>query len=563
MKRKNYLSLAASVMFAVMAGLTACSKIDDPVSPSSDEYNSYNDEYGDDNEMATALFIPGAVDLGLQSGALWADHNVGANSIEEDGLYFAWGETTGHRRMSTFPWNTEDGRKFDWASYQLFDGTKESLKSYVSEVNNVNASYKFVSPSYLEKNSDAAYKNMGGYWRMPRFPEVKELIEQCDGEFTIVNGKKGWKFTSRMNGNSIFLPASSDFLPSIDFDLNSYGHRGHYWTASVGNSEWIHKTEYNKTPYTDDTNAFCFNFHDKQDFGNGIGHEPKAWYDGVAPRCEGKTVRGVVPGHRVRAVDLGLPSGTKWATQNLGATKANSYVGAYFAYGETMGYSATYDDPEEYAKPVSFLYHFSNNYYQPVMAQYDGHVYNADNYKWMEKAGDEYKLTKYCSEASMGTVDGKTTLDPEDDAVRNTWGGKWRMPTTADFEELFIYTKKVIGTYNGVRGMWFYKKSGSNRIFIPFGGARETCNFNIYPNDRTSGRYEILIDGLIDFENAGFYRCSDGDGLIWLSTSLMFGSNAPTYEVESKDKMGPRYVGMLIRPVCNKSDDDAWWWIWE
>ncbi len=100
-------------------------------------------------------------------------------------------------------------------------------------------------------------------------------------------------------------------------------------------------------------------------------------------------------------VDLGL--NVKWATCNVGATAPTEY-GDYFAWGETEGYNS--------GKTAFFW----------------------STYKWCE--GSYEKLTKYNTNSSKGIVDDKTVLELTDDAARRNWGGIWRMPTAAEFEEL-------------------------------------------------------------------------------------------------------------------------------
>ena len=85
-------------------------------------------------------------------------------------------------------------------------------------------------------------------------------------------------------------------------------------------------------------------------------------------------------------VDLGLPSGTKWATCNVGASSPEDY-GEYYAWGETETKS----------------------------------TYDWRTYKWCKGSNDT--MTKYCTSSSSGTVDNKTVLDPEDDVAHVKWGG--------------------------------------------------------------------------------------------------------------------------------------------
>ena len=142
------------------------------------------------------------VDLGLPSGLKWASCNVGATKPEEHGNHYAWGETT-------------------------------TKNSYTSD----NHTYSS-NTSTLPLNKDAAAVNMGGSWRMPTTEEQKELIDECtwtwtdDYNGTGVAGRIG---TSKINGNSIFLPAAG-YRHYIN--LNYAGGVGNYWSNScnTGNS---------------------------------------------------------------------------------------------------------------------------------------------------------------------------------------------------------------------------------------------------------------------------------------------------------------------------------------
>ena len=133
-------------------------------------------------ESQVAAAPAGAVDLALPSGVLWCEHNVGAATPYEDGLYFSWGNITGHTGT--------DGYDF----------------------------------------GDAARHNMGAPWRMPTVGEFQELNAQCDSEWTDEDGIAGRRFTSRINGNSIFFPASGNRLGTA---LNYRGSSGYYWSASL------------------------------------------------------------------------------------------------------------------------------------------------------------------------------------------------------------------------------------------------------------------------------------------------------------------------------------------
>ena len=135
------------------------------------------------------------VDLGLPSGTKWATMNVGADSPEDYGDYFAWGETT--------PKSFYIGTNYNYSS----------------------------SPTTLPLEDDAAYTNWGTSWRMPTKAELTELVNE---DYTVCtwitqNGVNGWKVTSKINGNTIFLPAAG----FCRYSLSSAGSRGNYWSSSL------------------------------------------------------------------------------------------------------------------------------------------------------------------------------------------------------------------------------------------------------------------------------------------------------------------------------------------
>ena len=160
------------------------------------------------------------VDLGLPSGTLWATCNIGANSPEEYGDYFAWGETEGYN----------DGKTtFEWSTYKWCNGSYDSLTKY-----NTSSSYGTVdNKTELDLEDDAAYVNWGRKWHMPSIEQFRELINNSytTTEWTTLNGAKGRKITSKKNGNSIFLPAAGYRDNS---SLYSGGKGGFYWSRTLG-----------------------------------------------------------------------------------------------------------------------------------------------------------------------------------------------------------------------------------------------------------------------------------------------------------------------------------------
>ena len=153
-----------------------------------------------------------AVDLGLPSGTLWADRNVGADSPEAYGDYFAWGET---EPKSTYNWST-----YKWCQGSNNTMTKYCTDSFYGTVDN---------KTVLDLEDDAAYVNMGADWRMPTYDELNELRNNCTWTWTSKKGTKGYKVTGP-NGKSIFLPAAGY---RNDSGLYRAGSDGSYWSTSL------------------------------------------------------------------------------------------------------------------------------------------------------------------------------------------------------------------------------------------------------------------------------------------------------------------------------------------
>ena len=156
------------------------------------------------------------------------------------------------------------------------------------------------------------------------------------------------------------------------------------------------------------------------------GEVSKELPEGEEELPEGEDLNGY------EAVDLDLPSGIKWATHNIGATRPGDN-GKRYAWGEIK----------------------------------EKDYYNWDIYKWAK--GSSTTLTKYCTDSSNGTVDGKKALDLEDDVAHATWGGSWRMPTAAEFEELRNECSWYWTSENGNNGYRVTSRTNGNSIFLPAG----------------------------------------------------------------------------------------------
>ena len=154
------------------------------------------------------------VDLGLPSGLLWATCNVGADSPEDNGDYFAWGET-------------EPKDYYHWETYKLSaNGNYYSMTKYC-----LSTSYGTVdNKNILELSDDAANANWGGDWRMPTKEEMDELCNKCTWTKTTINGVDFYKITSRSNGRSIIWPLAGY---RDGYNLKEGGELECYWSSSL------------------------------------------------------------------------------------------------------------------------------------------------------------------------------------------------------------------------------------------------------------------------------------------------------------------------------------------
>ena len=186
-------------------------------------------------------------------------------------------------------------------------------------------------------------------------------------------------------------------------------------------------------------------------------------------------------------VDLGLPSGIKWATKNLGASKPSDY-GDYYAWGET--------EPKA--------------------------NYSWETYKWVMKDN----LTKY------NDTDGKTSLDPADDAATAKLGSSWRIPTSAEIAELLNPDNCTWTwiTQDDVNGYEVKSKKNGNSIFLPAAGARMGS--------------ELIEAGSFSGYWSGSLGAADTAADTPGARGLLFGGGDLGWD--SLD----RFCGFSVRPVC-------------
>ena len=413
------------------------------------------------------------VDLGLPSGMLWATYNVGATKPTEVGDYFAWGETS-------------PKKNYNWSNYRWCSVDSTGALDKFTKYNKIDTT------TVLAPEDDAATANWGYAWRMPTMKESDELVKGCTWDWTKdFQGSKvaGMVGTSKTNGNIIFLPMSHSF--SGDSIIIDNVDDGFFWSSTLstvvnnnGNGYDNKKGEHSGSGYyykfvkghieiahinrcvgssvravvSGDScgqipTLYTVNFYDldstlikKQIVREGTAaidpkvpevkdHKFIGWSDTTYTNVKSdinayaQYKRVAVNGHEF--VDLGLPDGTLWASNNVGA-KDQTDLGEYFAWGETA------------SKP----------YYSP------------ETYKWctVDSTGAMDSILKYNS------IDSITVLAPEDDAATANLGEGWRMPTMKEAEALvdgcdWSWTYDFQDTK--VAGMVGTSKTNGNIIFLP------------------------------------------------------------------------------------------------
>ena len=503
-------------------------------------------------DPSASFATPTAVDLGLS--VKWASFNVGATKQEENGFYYAWGET-------------EPKSQYDESTYRWCDGNMDLLTKYNFDSASGVVDYK----SKLEDADDVAYVKLGGKWRMPTYEELHELYateNDPDYQWTwkrLESGCCGIEITCLSNGNHIFLPASGSIgrFQSL-YNLDQVGT---YWASSAdknyltvgealqfnyyddyGLSTYVSsqyratgytvRPVYGDPPATVPVQSISLD-RDKVVMPVGVSTELHA---SIVPDNTTETViwtssdesvatvvfnsgrvTGVAPGTATitvqtldgkkkatcpvtvqapattftapTAVDLGLS--VKWGSFNLGAT-APEQAGNYYAWGET----------------------------EPKSEHLEGYqwYYSAD---WSTGG-----YTKYCNDPDYGYngfTDGKTQLDPEDDAVRVKLGGKWRMPAKNEIQELLTRCEWTWTEMNGMNGFQVKGPNGKS-IFLPAAGFLNGQELEAY-------------------DGRGYYFASQLED-VDLVNGMIIGKWSGDYVLHSSSFIF-RQSGLTIRPVSD------------
>ena len=423
------------------------------------------------------------VDLGLPSGTKWANINVGAESPDQDGDYYAYGE------LETKSSYTADNNKWYKSGTWLFPDGQRNIQATADDV----ASVKWK-----------------GVWMLPTETEINELLAHTTATSTTMNGMKGFVLKSKHNDNSIFVTKSA----WLDNGVNNYGYYTKYaWFASANlrsnRNEWAccwHKA---------DGDAYNENWGRK----DGIVHRPvyktnataangKPMY--VRTLAARKTYDGTTETNKLRGVIRGLES----------AGSDNTYGFTYWKHGDNAHAVTVVSTPDAdgyIETDVTGLLEGTTYHYVAYINNGTDDAFHGDtldittvgvvdlglSVKWANvnlgaesegAGGDFYRWgakTPYRNTAQQYSLAQDITPESGYDIATNLWGTAYRMPTFAEYEELVANTTRTWVQRNGYWGCLFTStKEGytDKTLFLPAAGYYQYDD-SYHANLNVSGEY--------------------------------------------------------------------------
>lgn len=411
------------------------------------------------------------IDLGLPSGTLWADRNLGAGDVTDPGNHYAWGETNARGTAATA-----------YSSY--WTGGINSTYSALTAKTRYDLSYWkwYISSScsypygYLHIEDDAASMIISSS-STPSKSQWNELITYCN----ISKEGNGWWLKSNINGRKIYIPANGYYCYDNGECIGeSIGRTamGHYWTNTKGSSSSAYRFGIENL----DKSIGVYNIY------AGMGIRP------VKARSTDASA--------VTFIDLGLPSGTLWAEVNLGATAKTGWgsIGKFYSFGETNAFG----------EPVSpYLASWTGNTNAMYLTLSNKTQYHDSNYyKW--NGTDRYN---------------SGSLKPEDDAATVLLGEGCKVPSGSDWQELYNNCLRAVETIDGITYIRFTSTitgyTGKS-ILLPYAGL-VTDNGEGVTGIGTEGDY--WVSEVYDTERVYRFKISLGKGVLMNDMAKTYGVN--------------------------------------
>lgn len=432
---------------------------------------------------------PHMIDLGLSSGTKWACCNVGANKPEAYGGYYAWGET-------------KEKEVYNHVNYLYYSGDDNDGDGWYDQ----NVQYQDIGSDIAGTEYDVAHVKWGGSWVMPSFDQIVELVNSCTSEPSSLNGVYGRLFTGPNGGVIFMPHAgrySGSFIYGVGnggvgnywsgMHNNSIDNRA---IVLYFNNQEVYR--YSSEQFEGNTVRPVCVINTPQPLslsmssvelnigetaiveitaGNGSYQVSCSATNVATASLSGNaiTITGVAPGtavvkvtdtatdksqdisvtvtkkqsyltcpddHHPHLIDLGLPSGTKWACCNVGAASPEAY-GGYYSWGETEEKDLYNDVTYQYATGDD---NDGDGWYD------DYHSETGFSGVW-QALEDDIAGTQY-------------------DVAYVKWGGSWGMPNLNQVKELIETCTYECSSLNGISGGWFKGPNGG-MIFLPSAGYRK------------------------------------------------------------------------------------------
>ena len=480
----------------------------------------YGDVLSFTTEAESSVTSGDIIDLGLS--VKWASCNVGANSPEGYGGYYAWGETDEKNNYTSGT----------YAYYGVSIGTDISGTEY-----------------------DVAHTKLGDKWRMPTKDELGELYEKCTWQWTAINGINGYKVVGP-NGNSIFLPAAGYRYGTTTDYMGMRGNTAYYWSSTKYATNQAYNLQFNETKVY----GLGANGHNGYD-----GHSVRPVYGEISSNVEvsvttgeatnittsGATLAGTIS-NAEKSLTCGIIYGTSSSLSSTSGTMKSTTSSGVYSIGLTgLNENTTYyyrayvliDGEYKYGEVKSFKtmtvtigeaidLGLSVKWASCNVGANSPEEYG-DYFAWGETTAkssytEDNSITYGLSTSeleSRGIIGSDGNLTAAYDAATVNWGDKWRMPTSDEVKELVNSCTWKWTTINGVNGQLVTGPNG-NSIFLPAAGGRDgTRVFDL----GKSGNY---WSGTLLYGSNIYYACNLN---IW--------SN---YHVRGSSY---RYYGSSVRPV--------------
>ena len=427
-----------------------------------------------------------------------ADHMVSLSIEDADGVH---GASTSFAPVARY---TRDGSGGDIVDFNGHKAVRLAGAYWATEniddealCKHFNGVYGHLYCYFNDATAIMAAKSWGEEWMLPNKEQWQDLIDYCKWTYMTIDGERGYLVEGKSQydeeGNSIFIPCVGYFNAQKEPEQ---GGRGFYWTSSssfVRMEDSGVRVEKPRSRYSEGYMSVRPVYYKAENVIFGVSIDPRYTYINWS---ESKTLTA-----RVRPYSA-IDKSIVWSSSNPDVASVDEQgkvtaisVGKATITAEHGGFTATCDVTVELPESMAVDLGLSVKW-ASINVGASAPEASGDYYAWGATApnpGGDYSWAKcpYCSEGygekfskyvpmgkmsywgGSGSLDHKRELEPGDDAAKARLGGKWRTPTSAEFEELFKSCDTEWTTVNNVNGLKFTSKTNGNSIFLPATGHRD------------------------------------------------------------------------------------------